>query len=530
MRRRRKTLMRWFGIVWLIALLILPAYWFRDEVLRTPGLGPEHIGMEQVDAQQGASREQAQGAASPAAKKPAANKPESGAEQTPKKTNKAKPGAASLLATEGSLAQQATSLGTPRKEVTAADEELIAKLEKAIDGGVGMTHLVVNDAATGETIFSYQDGPVAPASLLKVMTSLYALESLGPEHRFTTKTTLAGAASLDSANPELTVTIIGDGDANLTDQAITTLATETAAALEQALAEHQPQKFPRVRVRIDDSAFTGDGRNSNWNPMIYSGGNMVPIRPAAMYGGREAYGTQSERTGRDPNQVVAERFHRALGKQLQQHNLAVRLAPLEAQQVAKSPKQATELAKITSEPLAIELKHALTHSDNQMIETIMRAALVSQGLTADQQTVAAEIQRYVRGFGTAANAKQVELADANGLAAVYNTAPPSVLARAMTAVYVAAHDEQNPRHQVGRALLEALPVAGETGTLTGRFTSADTKGKMRAKTGSLLHAAGLAGVVEGTNGAYVFSITIDNALGAATEARVKIDRIIRELF
>lgn len=518
-RRRRKTFIRWFAIVWLIALLVLPAYWFRDEILGRNDLGPEHI-----DQQRSTEHQAGQPAAK--SKEPAPKPSPSAAADRPK------PGAAALLAADGSLAAQARALGQPKKQLSAADKELIAKLERAIDGGVGLTHLVVNDAQTGETIFSYQDGATAPASLLKVMTSLYALEALGTEHRFSTTTTLAGTDTLSGSEPRLTVTVVGDGDANLDDAAITSLAAKSAAALAKELDSAQAAGAPSLHVRIDDSVFSGDGRNSSWNPQIYSGGNMTTIRPAAMYGGREGYGTQSERTDRDPNQVVAERFHRALSQEISQRGLSVQLQALPPAQslAAKSPKDATELARHRSKTLGQYLQHALQHSDNQMIETTMRAALVKQGLRADQDTVAQQIQRYVRGYATEQSAAQVALADSNGLAALHDTVPASVLARALTAVHQAANDPQNPRHQEAAALLAALPEAGRSGTLTDRFTGPNTKGKMRAKTGSLLHAAALAGIVEGDQRDYVFAITIDNALGHAGQARAKIDRIIAELF
>lgn len=528
LRRRRKTFLRWFGIVWLIALLILPAYWFRDEILGRSELGPEHIGVQRE-----ADAEPAPDIGPTAAPATPVKRADGAATATDRQpATQTKPGAAALLAAEGSLAGQAKSLGQPRKTLTAADRKLAGKLERAIDGGVGVTHLVVNDAQTGETIFNYQDGAVTPASLLKVMTSLYALEALGPEHRFSTTTTLTGADTLDGAAPLLTVTLVGDGDANLDDAAIEALAADTARALAEELDERDLVAAPRLQLRIDDSAFSGDGRNSNWNPQIYAGGNMTTIRPAAMYGGRERPGTKSERTDRDPNHIVAERFHRALNKRLTGDQSPVRLQALPAgeQLVAKSPKGATELARHRSQPLAEYLKPALLHSDNQLIETTMRAALVSQGLRADQATVARELQRYVRGYATDESAEQVQLADASGLAAVQNTVPPSVLARALTAVQHAAADPANPRHDVAAALLAGLPEPGASGTLADRFTGAEAKGKLRAKTGSLLHAATLAGVVDGAEGGYVFSITIDNALGHAPAARDKVDRIIEQLW
>ena len=319
------------------------------------------------------------------------------------------------------------------------------------------------------------------------------------------------------------MTLVGDGDANLDDAAIEALAADTARALAEELDERDLVAAPRLQLRIDDSAFSGDGRNSNWNPQIYAGGNMTTIRPAAMYGGRERPGTKSERTDRDPNHVVAERFHRALNKRLTGDQSPVRLQALPAgeQLVAKSPKGATELLLLTT--AGRYLKPALLHSDSQLIETTMRALMSQEPGRTD---VARELQRYV-----AVRHRQGAERGAAGrrqwARRRQNTVPQRAGPRA---VQHAAADPANPRHDVAAALLAGLPEPGASGTLADRFTGAEAKGKLRAKTGSLLHAATLAGVVDGAEGGYVFSITIDNALGHAPAARDKVDRIIEQLW
>lgn len=74
---------------------------------------------------------------------------------------------------------------------------------------------------------------------------------------------------------------------------------------------------------------------------------------------------------------------------------------------------------------------------------------------------------------------------------------------------------------------DAMPVAGVSGTLRTRFTTADTacaRGKVRAKTGWLSDVVSLSGTAYGVDGKQrIFSI-IENGAANPTEARLAIER------
>ncbi|MFC0582374.1 D-alanyl-D-alanine carboxypeptidase [Micrococcoides hystricis] len=517
-QQRRRWLNRRFWFVFVLALAVvvaLPALWFRDEVLKLPQLGPDNISGTQREPTGGADNP---GAASPTPKPSNSQKPTT------------KPGAATLLAADGSLAEQAAQLGA-KGQVNEEQKKTLQNVRQHIDGGVGMTHISVVDARTGKSLYTYQDGPVSPASLLKTMTSLYVLEALGPDHRFSTTVALSGKSSLQTLEPALTATVVGTGDANLTDEKITRLAKQTAEKIAEELSSGEVEGPVRVNVRVDDTAFTGGPLNSHWNPVLATNGNIAPLRPAALYGGRESPSTQANRSGADPTTVIGNRFHRELTKALAktEADTSVQALPAAEQISQQTPQQAEQVAEVHSHTIAEDLKPVLQHSDNQIAETMLRGSLLEQGLKADEKTAAAELQRYTRGFATKDTAEQVELVDASGLA-VHNTIPPTVLARATAATHRAAADPQNPRHDIAKPYVDALAVSGKSGTLKDRFVGSGTTGKLAGKTGSLLHAVALSGIVEGESGTYAFSITVDNALGQQPEAKAKVDRIIRALF
>jgi D-alanyl-D-alanine carboxypeptidase/D-alanyl-D-alanine-endopeptidase (penicillin-binding protein 4) len=88
------------------------------------------------------------------------------------------------------------------------------------------------------------------------------------------------------------------------------------------------------------------------------------------------------------------------------------------------------------------------------------------------------------------------------------------------------------RHSAGAAYRESLPVGGVDGTLKRRFTAAEMKGRVHAKTGSLRHVTALSGYVDTKAGEPVaFSILV-NAFVPAREgatATQEADRLVELL-
>jgi D-alanyl-D-alanine carboxypeptidase/D-alanyl-D-alanine-endopeptidase (penicillin-binding protein 4) len=72
-----------------------------------------------------------------------------------------------------------------------------------------------------------------------------------------------------------------------------------------------------------------------------------------------------------------------------------------------------------------------------------------------------------------------------------NEVTPSLLVRALRVV--CASDDAD-------MFLAALPVAGETGTLEGRFEDSPVRGRVRAKTGWIRGASSLSGILERKDG------------------------------
>lgn len=75
--------------------------------------------------------------------------------------------------------------------------------------------------------------------------------------------------------------------------------------------------------------------------------------------------------------------------------------------------------------------------------------------------------------------------------------------------------------------IKSLPISGESGTLRGAFTNANTKGKIRAKSGSMTRVRAYAGYIElNTGDEAAFCIIINNYDCTAASVR----RLIEDLF
>lgn len=102
-------------------------------------------------------------------------------------------------------------------------EALIAAAKLA-----GTLGVVVADAATGAVLEAHEpDLPQPPASVAKTITALYALDRLGPQHRFATRVIVTGPVVNGRLEGDLV--LAGGGDPELDTDMLGDLAAELAA-------------------------------------------------------------------------------------------------------------------------------------------------------------------------------------------------------------------------------------------------------------------------------------------------------------
>jgi len=409
-----------------------------------------------------------------------------------------------------------------------------------------------------------------PASGAKLLSTASALDLLGPEH--TVATHLHGRL-LDGVAQD--VVLVAGADPSLTQADIERLAKLTAAAgvtridggitidisyfsgsstppafaTKKTDAGYRPEvpafaigsgvfiatvspaKKPGDPVRvttslvaasleIDNSATTVPGKaldklvvearaGANGKTRLVVSGTLGKDAPAQGVKKRLA----------DPARIAAELFVRALAKEGVVLDGALRIAT--TARPANEP-LAAELARITSDPLAADVKETNTTSNNFMAETIFKhlgadGSPTSPTGPATWERAVERTTAALKGLGVAPEGFQI----INGSGLYDGT---KVSPEAMTRLLTAETAETPP----ALSFRDSLAVAGVIGTLKGRLIK--LKGKVQGKTGTLDNAVSLSGYVPSKRCLLAFSVLVNGDIGArAVGVNRRIDAFVLEL-
>lgn len=355
------------------------------------------------------------------------------------------------------------------------------RVEKALatalrDDDLGPDVFAAVAGLTGPELFSRGDGSAVPASTLKLLTGVAALETLGPAHVFSTDVVADGARR---------IVLVGGGDPFLASRRVAgatyperadvvSLAKATAAALEE-------RGVSRVRVGYDDSLFSGPAFNPRWPASYRTDGVVTPISALWVDEGRPAVGA---RPVDDPAAVAAAAFAGALARR-----------GVEVVGVARPRRAdpaATPLASVTSAPLSQIVERVLMVSDNEAAEVLARHVGLATTGVGSSVAGARGVLLVLRDLGVPVAGARIH--DGSGLSRK-NLLDPDTLIGALQVAAAADHPEL-------RSVLTGLPVAGFTGSLEFRFDDAPrpARGHVRAKTGTLSGISALAGIATDRDG------------------------------
>ena len=385
---------------------------------------------------------------------------------------------------------------------------LAATLAAAVaDPNLGRLGGRVTDAVSGKELWSQLDDvPLQPASTNKTLTSAAALLALDREARVTTRVV--------AANLPGTVVLVGGGDPTLSGAAPGQDTWYHGAARLSDLADQVRRSgVTATAVQVDTSLFSGPTMAPGWDPADIGGGDIAPIESVMLDAGRIQPATDESRRSVTPALDAGRALATALGVDPQQVTVTSHPAPAGARQ----------LAAVQSAPLVDRLNEMMSVSDNVMAECIAREVAASMQRPL---SFAGAVDAVTNRLNTAhVDTGNATLQDSSGL-----SVDDRLTAKILDAVVQAAAGPDEPTL---RPLLDLLPIAGGSGTLSDRFLdvtfhAAGPAGWLRAKTGSLTAINALAGVVTDRSGRVLTFALISNDAGPT--GRTAIDTLATALW
>ncbi|MGB6207489.1 D-alanyl-D-alanine carboxypeptidase/D-alanyl-D-alanine endopeptidase [Mycobacterium sp.] len=364
----------------------------------------------------------------------------------------------------------------------------------------------VTDAMTGEELWrQLDDVGLQPASTNKTLTTAAALLALDREARVTTKVVAADQPG--------TIVLVGGGDPTLSAAPPGQDTWYHGAARISDLADQVRRSgVTPTAVQVDTSLFSGPTMAPGWDPADIEGGDIAPIESVMLDAGRIQPATDQSRRSVTPALDAGHALAAALGVDPQQVTIARHPASSGARQ----------LAAVRSAPLIDRLNEMMSISDNVMAECIAREVAASMQRPL---SFSGAVDAVTNRLNTAhVDTGGATLRDSSGL-----SVEDRLTAKTLDAVVQAAAGPDQPAL---RPLLDLLPIAGGSGTLSDRFldpaASTGPAGWLRAKTGSLTATNALAGVVTDRSGRVLTFALISNDAGPT--GRTAIDAVASTLW
>ena len=350
----------------------------------------------------------------------------------------------------------------------------------------------ITDARTGSQIWEQRATvPMQPASTNKVLTTAAAMLTLDRNARVTTTVQAADQTRMPGV-----IVLVGGGDPTLSAAPPSENTWYRGAARISDLADQvRKSGVEATAVQVDTSLFSGPDMAPGWDPDDIAGGDISPIQSVMLDAGRTQPTTLESRRSPTPALDAGRAVAVALGVD----PAKVTYAP--------GPAGGRQLASVQSAPLMERLRQMMTASDNVMAETIGREVA---GATGRPSSFAGSVDAVINKLaGAEIDMTGASLVDSSGLS-VANLLTATTLDGVVNAA-------AGPDQPALRPMVDMLPVAGGSGTLSDRFLGADTTkssaGWLRAKTGSLTKTNSLAGIVTDASGRVLTFAFISNNAG-----------------
>jgi D-alanyl-D-alanine carboxypeptidase/D-alanyl-D-alanine-endopeptidase (penicillin-binding protein 4) len=338
---------------------------------------------------------------------------------------------------------------------------------------------VAVDGPAGSLARIGTDRAFTPASTLKLLTTMAAINRLGADHRFVTRVSVDAAGNL---------VVVGGGDPLLATRqhidyqhSLTRFRAAPYSKLDDLADAIVAAGVRNVRgaLLVDDHAHDALRFLPTWKPIYTQEGDVGSLGALAIDGGFD-----------QPNDRVAAADPALTAGRRLADLLAARGVTIAGgvQRGTAAAGNHREVAHLDSLPLRQIVGEILTSSDDFAAEVLLRDLAMGSGgdPPATTEMGARIVVDEMARLGVITDG--LVLHDGSGLS-------PDDRVRCGTLLQVI---EMAARRKFA-AVDHGLAVAGRTGTLADRFGGGPLDGKLRAKTGTLDGVVGLAGVIDGTD-------------------------------
>ena len=364
--------------------------------------------------------------------------------------------------------------------VAMAQDSLRFRLDSLLEDPLFETSqvgLMVYDLTADSTLYTYNHRQMLrPASCMKLVTSITALDALGPNYEY--QTALYYTGSIQGRTLVGNIYCVGGFDPMITQADVITLASSI-----RQLGVDSIRGLIVADRSMKESLDYGEG----WcwddeNPML------IPLT-----------------IGRKDN------FTSTLAEEIAR--LGVNLEKVELMQ-GRKPAQ-TKMIDVCCHSITQVLERMMKDSDNFYAESMFYQTAASTGRRPARAIEARTVtKKLISRLGL--NADNYRIADGSGLS-LYNYVTVELLVKLLR------HAWRTP--SIAKALMPALPVAGVDGTLKSRMQNTLAQGNVRAKTGTLTGISSLAGYCTASNGhelafAIINQGILDKITGKAFQDRV----------
>lgn len=394
---------------------------------------------------------------------------------------------------------------------TSAQPCSVDSLTKA--RGIKTLHAEVRSASTSQVLFSRNaNTPARTASVMKVITSVVAMDALGPDYQVETK------VYADSVSGR--IYLVGAGDVTLSRMPGNITSYYSGGPKLDSLSKQIASWAKRNKVTISEVVLDSTlfGEKEDWHPTWdkrgLSQGYMAPVSALQIDAARLT-------SSRNPNLFIGQRTAQPINQagvlflqSLRKYGLAQNAKAVRGKVLSSSE----VVASVKSQPISRWIQNTLIVSDNALAESLGRLSSLALGFDGSANSLTRAYAKALKARGL--DTKGMEIIDGSGLSRL-NKVPAKLVNDVLAQVY------GNPASH--SAVIAGMPVSGKPGSLRYRFNSGEQRPALfniEAKTGWIRTGYSLAGKIKAQDGSELIFTVYNLGSSVSYENRAAMDRLV----